>query len=339
MSEHPGSDCAGGGARERPVFRARSVGLPWVAWAPAMARSSWVLGLCPWCCRAGGCPCPLTRSARGVAAPCPVARAPHAGCCPAGGPGCLPPSWPASAAASRSLSPGGVPGDYAGCAAGVSGRRGRRPDDLAARTRVARGRHWCAHRVPADARDRVRADAIPGPAPDDRPVPPAVAPPPAGGRTRFPIARLPHARATGRRHGSGGRHLRFHRHDQVGPLSRHRRPAARDRPRASAILGDGPCGLGQSGAVSCPTAPLSVWVWACPALGSLGYEGARDPRASPEPSACLAGVARWAASVPLRAAISPHRHLSPLSRFFESYRSSWSPVTESNRRPSPYHGN
>ena len=39
----------------------------------------------------------------------------------------------------------------------------------------------------------------------------------------------------------------------------------------------------------------------------------------------------------LRAAVSPHRHSEPRPDFFESCRSSWSPVTESNRRPSPYH--
>ena len=41
--------------------------------------------------------------------------------------------------------------------------------------------------------------------------------------------------------------------------------------------------------------------------------------------------------VPLRAAVSPHRPPEPGPDFFESCRSSWSPVTESNRRPSPYH--
>lgn len=36
----------------------------------------------------------------------------------------------------------------------------------------------------------------------------------------------------------------------------------------------------------------------------------------------------------LLAAVSPHRPLRALSRFFELYRSSWNPVTKSNRRPS-----
>jgi hypothetical protein len=39
-----------------------------------------------------------------------------------------------------------------------------------------------------------------------------------------------------------------------------------------------------------------------------------------------------------RAAVSPHRPSEPRPNFFELYRSNWSPVTESNRRPSPYHG-
>jgi hypothetical protein len=39
----------------------------------------------------------------------------------------------------------------------------------------------------------------------------------------------------------------------------------------------------------------------------------------------------------LRAAVSPHRPSGHCLDFFESCCSSWSPVTESNRRPSPYH--
>jgi len=64
---------AGGGARERPVFLAgqpadrrqswhRRRGGPATSWSP-----------CPWCCRAGGSPLPLTGPARGVAL-YPVAR-------------------------------------------------------------------------------------------------------------------------------------------------------------------------------------------------------------------------------------------------------------------------
>jgi hypothetical protein len=63
--------------------------------------------------------------------------------------------------ASRSRAPGGMPGDQVGCAAGIS-HRGRRPDALVAGLGVARVRRWCAYRVPADDRGRVRADAIPG---------------------------------------------------------------------------------------------------------------------------------------------------------------------------------
>ena len=75
---------------------------------------------------------------------------------------------------------------------------------------------------------------------------------------------------------------------------------------------------------------------------SLGRRGARDLTGRPgRPRSCRhgqAGVARWAASSPLRAAVSPHRLSETRPDFFELLGSSWSPVTESNRRPSPYHG-
>jgi hypothetical protein len=51
----------------------------------------------------------------------------------------------------------------------------------------------------------------------------------------------------------------------------------------------------------------------------------------------LAGLALAGCQCLLRAAVSPHRPSKPGPDFFESYGSSWSPVTESNRRPSPYH--
>jgi hypothetical protein len=52
----------------------------------------------------------------------------------------------------------------------------------------------------------------------------------------------------------------------------------------------------------------------------------------------LAGLALAGCQCLLRAAVSPHRASEPCPDFFESWRSSWSPVTESNRRLSPYHG-
>jgi len=41
--------------------------------------------------------------------------------------------------------------------------------------------------------------------------------------------------------------------------------------------------------------------------------------------------------VPCGQPLVPNRPSEPCPDFFESLRSSWSPVTESNRRPSPYH--
>ena len=173
MSEHPSGGCAGGDARERPVFRPGQPAYRGQSWAPATERSSHVEGLCPWCCQAGGSPC-RSPGRRAAWPPRPVARAPRAGCCPAGGAGDLPPSWPGcAAAASRSSSPGGVPGDLAGCVAGISRRAGTRVRCLAARAWHRPGSAAGARtRVPVDARATGSGrDAIHGPAPDDRPAP------------------------------------------------------------------------------------------------------------------------------------------------------------------------
>jgi hypothetical protein len=83
-----------------------------------------------------------------------------------------------------------------------------------------------------------------------------------------------------------------------GRRPRHRRPVARDRPRPDRDLaGMARPGLGPSGSVSCLTVPLLVR--ARPALGSLGYRGARDLTGRPgRPRSCrhgLAGPAGWAA--------------------------------------------
>ena len=129
--------------------RAATAGLPWAAWASAMARSSW-----SW---VAGPPAALTRltgPARGVAAPCAVARAPHVGCCPAGSLDCVPPSRPGGrGGASRSLSPGGVPRELGGLRRGISRRRGRGPDALAARVRCRPRPPLVRAPCPADARD------------------------------------------------------------------------------------------------------------------------------------------------------------------------------------------
>ena len=318
MSEHPGSDCAAVARGNGLSFRPDQPACPG---RPGHRRQHGPAG--SWVCARGaaGPVAALTRSPGRARRGRPV---------------------PGGQDASRWLLPGGQPGLPAAVLARMRGGR----IEVAVAWRRARGlrRHQpplgtpakcprcpdpgCS-RPPAGARTVSQLMpatgseqyAIPGPAPHDRPVPAAAAPAADGRRDAIPDRPAPPTPGLpGRGHGTGGRHLRFHRHDQVGPSSRHRRPAAWDRPRACRDLGDGPSRLGQSGAVSCLTAPLSVWVWACPALGSLGYEGPWDLTgccgASPELSAGLAGVARWAASAPLRAAVSPHRPLSPPSRFF-----------------------
>ena len=73
-----------------------------------------------------------------------------------------------------------------------------------------------------------------------------------------------------------------------------------------------------------------------PAPHSRATDGAAQ--ASPELSAWPGGTGAGGLQVPPAGAVSPHRPSEPCPDFFESCRSSWSPVTESNRRPSPYHG-
>ena len=148
---------------------------------------------------------------------------------------------------------------------------------------------WCPRRGPGGMRDRARHLTTARRRPRWRPA--------TGGRKdAIPrVARLRHARATGCGHGTGGRHLRCHGHGRVGPSPL--APAARCAGPAAArsrSCGDGPSGLDQSGAVSCPTVPLPVR--APSALGSLGYQGARDLTGRPgRRQSCrrgLAGVAR-----------------------------------------------
>jgi hypothetical protein len=147
---------------DQPAYRGQS-------WAPATERSSHLRGLCPSCCRAGGSPLPLT-GRRAAWPSVPGGQGASRWLLPGGRRGL------SAAALARVgggrievISPGGVPGDLAGYAAGISRRPGTpaRCPGLAP-SRISR---WCAHRVPADARDRVRRDAIHGPAPDDRPAP------------------------------------------------------------------------------------------------------------------------------------------------------------------------
>jgi hypothetical protein len=251
---------AGGDARERPVLPARSAGLPRAVLGTGDVADRPRPGSVPVVLPSRRQSLPLAGPARGVA-PCPVARAPRADCCPAGSaaacrrPGC-------AAAASRSSSPGGVPGDLAGCAAGIRRGPGTPARCLAARAcrrpASAAGARTVSRLMPATGSGR---DAVPGPAPDDRPAPPS--------------------RAAGSGHDTGA-------------------------------------------AATCAfTAMAGIW------RGCPGH-----------PRSCrhgLAGLALAGCQCLLRAAVSPHRPLRAHSNLFESCRSSWSPVTESNHRPSPYH--
>ena len=197
--------------------RAATAGLPWAAWASAMARSSW-----SWVAGPRGRPYKAhwTGARRGR----PVC----------GGQG-----------ASRWLLPGGQPG----LRAAVPARGARRRIEVAVAWRRAPGTRPAApgHQPPPGTRARCPRcpgpvspssaagartvssrcprpgsgrDAIPGPAPDDRPVPAAVAPGRRRAEGRDPGRPAPHARPPGRGRGTGGRHLHFHRHGQVGPSPR-----------------------------------------------------------------------------------------------------------------------
>jgi hypothetical protein len=169
--------CAGGDARDDLSFRPGQPAHRGQSWAPAAWRSSHVGGLCGWCCRAGGSPCRSRAGAR--RGPVPVARAPRAGCCPAGSAGCLPPPR-ARGGRARSSPPGGGPADLADCAAGISRRPGTPARCLAARAwrrpASAAGARTVSQLMPATGSGR---DAIPDPAPEDRPAPPPG--PPGGG--------------------------------------------------------------------------------------------------------------------------------------------------------------
>ena len=85
-----------------------------------------------------------------------------------------------AAAASRSSSAGGVPGDWAGCADGIRRRPGMPARCLAARAwrrpAPAAGARTVSRLMPATGSG---PDAVHGPAPDDRPAPPP-GPPGAG---------------------------------------------------------------------------------------------------------------------------------------------------------------
>ena len=170
---------AGGDARERPVFPARSAGLP--GGSPGRRRRSGpaTSGVCA---RGAAGPAAVRTAHRAGARRWPCARWPgrlalvvarRAARAVCRRPGC-------AAAASRSSSPGGVPGDLAGCAAGISRRPGTPARCLAARAwrrpASAAGARIVSRLMPATGSGR---DTVPGPAPDDRPAPPPG--PPGGG--------------------------------------------------------------------------------------------------------------------------------------------------------------
>jgi hypothetical protein len=124
-------------------------------------------------------------------------------------------------------------------------------------------------------------------------------------------SRLPTPGPPGRGHGMGGRHLRFHRHGQVGPVrpgTGGLRGTGRDR------AGMGPSGLGPArhrlmSGCAVTGAGLS-------APGSLGYQGNRDLTGWPR--GCRHGLAEWLTRRPvcaLRAAVSPHRSSEPCPDF------------------------
>ena len=163
--------CGGGDARERPVFPAWSAGLPRAVPGTGGGAVQPRPGSVPVVRPGRRQSLPPTGPARGVAprgrwpgrlAPAAARRAARAACRR----GC-------AAAASRSSSPGGVPADLAGCAAGISRRPGTPARCLAARAwrrpASAAGALTVSRPMPATGSGR---DAVPGPAPEDRPAPP-----------------------------------------------------------------------------------------------------------------------------------------------------------------------
>ena len=163
---------AGGEARERPVFPARSAGLPWA-----------VLGTGGGAVRPrpGSVPVVLpgrrqVRAAHRAGArrgpPCPVARAPRAGCCPAGVTGCRPPPRGARRPHRGHRRLAACPETWPAVPPASAAARGRRPGALLpgpGRPASAAGARTVSWLMPAAGSGR---DAVPGPAPGDRPAPP-----------------------------------------------------------------------------------------------------------------------------------------------------------------------
>ena len=153
-------------------------------------------------------------------------------------------------------------------------------------------------------------------------------------------------------------HKVFGTHNLARPERWHRgrpRPAERHRHRARHGTAPRHGGTGSSdghqlmtaGAYACPAAIASqLWLGWCRPASAHGRTRAGPssrrrvlPRSGRRPILVAGAWLRLdeTGRRRLRAAVSPHRTSEPRPDFFELWRSSWSPVTESNRRPSPYH--
>ena len=240
--------------------RAATAGLPWAAWAPAMARSSlsWVAGpaaaLTGSLDRRAAWPPRVRWPGRLTLA---AARRAAWTACHRPGPGArrrieVAVAW-RRAPGTRPAAPGHQPPP------GTQARCPRRPGRCRPRPPLVRAP--CPSRCPRPGSGR---DAIPGPAPDDHPVPAAVAPGHRRAEGRDPGRPAPHARAT--------RTWAWYRWPSPalsppwpGRAVAPDRRAARDRPRS---CGDGPSGLG----------PVRHRLMSGCAVTGAGLTGARFPR-------------------------------------------------------------
>ena len=244
--------------------RAATAGLPWAAWASAMARSSrsWVAGpaaaLTGSLDRRAAWPPRVRWPGRLTLA---VARRAAWTACRRPGPGArrrieVAVAWRRA----RELAPA-APGHQP--PPGTRARCPRCPGPVSPSS--AAGARTVSQPMPAapgpgGMRYRARHLTIARCRPRWRPAT-------GGRRDAIPVARLPAPGPPGRGRGTGGRHLRFHRHGQVGPSPRHRR-AARDRPRdRPRSCGDGPSGLG----------PVRHRLMSGYAVAGAGLSGARFP--------------------------------------------------------------
>ena len=298
--------------------RAATAGLPWAAWASAMARSSWSGVAGPMAALTGSLdrraawPPRVRWPGRLTLA---VARRAAWTACRRPGPGArrrieVAVAWRRARELGR-------------LRRGISRRRGRGPDALAARARCRPRpplvRAPCPSRCPRPGSGR---DAIPGPAPDDRPVPAAVAPGHWRAEGRDPGRPAPRARAT--------RMWAWY-----GWPSPALSPPWPGRAVAPAPAGcAGPAAIVWGWPVRAGASQASSHVWVCryrcgPArrpVPLVTRGPGSDGLAPGHPRGGRHGLAEWLAGRPvwpLRAAVSPHRPSEPRPDFFESERSSW----------------